>query len=59
MARVPKHDAPTLGYFFLAMLIVWLVVCGAGIGMIALGNELKPFAQSVAEFFNELLWVLT
>lgn len=58
MPRIPKHDAPTLAYFFLLLLIVGVTVAGAGIGIIALGGELKPLAVRVVEFFNEMLWVL-
>lgn len=58
MPRIPKYDAPSLAYFFLAMLIVFITVLGAGIGIIALGSELKPLAQSVREVIHEMLWVL-
>lgn len=54
MPRIPKHDAPTLAYYFLAMLIVGITTFSVGVGILAAGDVLKRIGQ----FLNELLWVL-
>lgn len=55
MARVPKHDAPTLAYYFLAMLIVGITTFSVGVGIFAAGDVFK----SISRVLNEILWVLT
>lgn len=47
MPRIPKHDAPTLGYYFLAMLILVVTLFGVAVGVKGLG-----------ELIHRMLWVL-
>lgn len=34
-------DTPSLGYFFCLLLIVWLMVAGVGVGILAAGDLLR------------------
>lgn len=54
MARIPKHDAPSLAYFFLLLTIVGVTLFGVAAGILAAGDVFKR----IGHFFSELLWVL-
>lgn len=54
MARIPKHDVPSLAYFFLLLCIAGLTLFGVFAGILAAGDVLR----SIGRFFHELLWVL-
>lgn len=47
MPRIPKGDAPTLAYYFLAMLILIVTLFGVAVGIKGLG-----------ELIHRMLWVL-
>lgn len=41
MARIPKHDVPSLAYYFLAMLILIVTLFGVAVGIKGLGELIR------------------
>lgn len=54
MARVPKHDVPSLTQFFLLLCVVGLTLVGVFVGILATGDMFR----SVGHLLNEMLRVL-
>ena len=48
------EDPPSLGWFFLLLTLVGLVVAGVGVALLTVGDVFK----SIGQFCHELLWVL-